>query len=202
MDMRVEYIRALIIEADLVYARQQLENAQGGILDALRALRQLFVFMDNLRVLLTRTARIVKENTVVVQLRREMSSDLDHLRYLRNRIGGHLDTNTLESIVHHEPVMFQDSLTRDVQLLLSSVRLVDSAINSRTDELGIPTLFNDFFDSEFPLDQARLWNWVGSFVNNALLVCKHILSELDSHIGRLSSEEVMGLNAKIYLGLE
>jgi hypothetical protein len=202
MRVKREFIRGLIVKSDLEALHKELSTSGKGILDMVRSTRHMFVVADNLAKLFQATASLTRSNAELVDAKKSLRRDLEHISYLRNRIGGHLDTKILAEVVRTEPVLFAESLDRDTQLLLSSVRLLDVSINSKTDDLGIPLVFNDFFDFEHPGDQHLLSDWLHSFVESAITATSAIIDELDLQIRRSSEDEVRAQTRSLYMNLQ
>jgi hypothetical protein len=200
VDTRCELLRALIVQADLVMLDESLQEHDQSAERFLLRIRQLLVCLDNFRELLERTSRATGQNGKIVEARRRIMPRLKQMSYLRNRIGGHIDDTVLSLVVADRPGLFVKGISLETQALGAAVGLLDNAINSKTDDAGIPTLFTDFFDFWFPGDRVRLAHLLEALVEEAMALTSDLVEELQKQVPALTVDELRTQYMQMALG--
>jgi len=161
----------------------------------------MFVVLENFSKLISETNQLCRNNEKLTENKRAIRKDLNHVVYLRNKVGGHIDEGVLNSVINEEPIIFSSDITPEVECSLASLRVLDMALNNYTDENGKPLIFGHDIDLVYPPDNAEFFDWMENIVMNAMNITAGILLHLNSQIRRVkSNEDLMKQYVEVGLG--
>lgn len=201
MNPKSAYMKALIVQSDLKYLDEKLSDRNKDPSESLRFIRYMLVVLENFRNLISETNQLCRNEKRLTEKKRAIRKELKQIVHLRNKVGGHIDEDVLNSVINGEPILFSSDITPEGEYAIASIRLLDVTLNTYIDKDGKPVIFGHDIDLVIPSDNQKFLQWLEDFVISALDITEIILKVLNSQIKRVkSSQELMNQYIEVGLG--
>ncbi|MCH3993750.1 MAG: hypothetical protein LKE54_01600 [Prevotella sp.] len=175
-----DYIRILLLEHDIDTDGKAYSSAakRKDILDCFQLLKKAFIpysiLYDNLKHFKTYGGN----DKELMESIKKLKAKLELMKYLRNKMSGHLDDGVIDNALQWQPILFSnDVIKNDKSVLICYLGLFEASINSYIDKEE-----QRYFGHDIDLCYPQDWEEFITFINDTCSLSLSLLGKLKNKL--------------------
>lgn len=170
------YSFCLLIKAELVSYKNRYQDKFHSFFEYYTFLKNCFITLKNFKDLIQKSSKLLHGHSELLLIRKNLTSKLECIEYIRNKICGHIDDDFVRFAIMWNPHMLveppkekeEEGLDAIGRVELLSKSMIESAINSYIVDVPNQTIFASEIDLFYPPNYTELSTFVIDVVDTSL----------------------------------
>lgn len=170
------YSFCLLIKAELVSYKNRYQDKFYSFFEYYIFIKNCFITLKNFKDLIQKSSKLLLGHSELLLIRKNLTSKLECIEYMRNKICGHIDDDFVRFAIMWNPHILieipkekkEEELDDIWRVELLSKSMIESAINSYIVDVPNQTIFTSEIDLFYPPNYTELSNFVMDIINTSL----------------------------------